>query len=125
VTQQKFHRFTIACTKKINVQTFITENFLLETDKARELYFDYVQNLPIVDYHNHLPPNEIAANKKFENLTQIWLKGDHYKWRAMRANGTAEELITGDADDKLKFKTWAPLFRILCEIRYITGRIWN
>lgn len=89
------------------MQSFITENFLLQTETARKLYFDHVHSLPIVDYHNHLPPAEIAHNKTFENLTQIWLKGDHYKWRAMRANGIGEFLITGEADDEAKFKAWA------------------
>jgi len=89
------------------VQTFISEKFLLQSDTARRLYFDYVQHLPIIDYHNHLSPAEIAAEKKFETITEAWLKGDHYKWRAMRANGITENLITGDADDFSKFKAWA------------------
>ena len=86
---------------------FISENFVLESVPARALYFDYVRDLPIVDYHNHLPPDEIAGDKRYENLTEIWLKGDHYKWRAMRANGVPERLITGDADDYEKFLSWA------------------
>jgi len=89
------------------VQTFITENFLLQTETARKLYFDHVQHLPIVDYHNHLSPADIAGNKKFKTITEAWLYGDHYKWRAMRANGVEEKLITGDADDHTKFKAWA------------------
>lgn len=89
------------------MSSFISENFLLQSDTARKLYFDHVHNLPIADYHNHLPPAEIAQNKRFENLTEIWLKGDHYKWRAMRANGIGEFLITGEADDEAKFKAWA------------------
>ncbi len=89
------------------VQTFITENFLLQTETARRLYFEHIQHLPIVDYHNHLPPAEVATNKKFSTLTEIWLNGDHYKWRAMRANGIEEKFITGDADDYSKFKAWA------------------
>ena len=86
---------------------FISENFVLESEPARALYFDYVRDLPIVDYHNHLPPDEIADDKRYANLTEIWLKGDHYKWRAMRANGIPETLITGDADDYDKFLAWA------------------
>lgn len=86
---------------------FISETFVLESEAARELYFDYVRDLPIVDYHNHLPPDEIAGDKRYANLTEIWLKGDHYKWRAMRANGVPEELITGDRDDYDKFLAWA------------------
>lgn len=89
------------------MHTFITENFLLQNKTARKLYFDYVQQLPVIDYHNHLSPEYIAINKKFATITEAWLKGDHYKWRAMRANGINEELITGDADDLSKFKAWA------------------
>lgn len=89
------------------MQTFITENFLLQTETARKLYFDFVQQLPVIDYHNHLSPEEIAINKKFSTITEAWLKGDHYKWRAMRANGIEEKFITGNADDYSKFKAWA------------------
>jgi glucuronate isomerase len=89
------------------VQSFITENFLLQTETARRLYFDFVQQLPIIDYHNHLSPEEIATDKKFATITEAWLKGDHYKWRAMRANGIEEKFITGNADDYSKFKAWA------------------
>ncbi len=89
------------------MQTFITENFLLQTETARKLYFNYVQHLPIIDYHNHLPPADIAGDKKFSTITEIWLNGDHYKWRAMRANGVEEKFITGDADDYSKFNAWA------------------
>ena len=71
------------------------------------LYHDYAVDMPIIDYHNHLPPDEIAANKQFETLTEIWLKGDHYKWRAMRANGIPEAYITGKTDDFSKFQKWA------------------
>ncbi|HYK47644.1 MAG TPA: glucuronate isomerase [Parafilimonas sp.] len=86
---------------------FISENFLLQSDTARRLYFDHVHHLPIIDYHNHLSPEEIATDKKFESITEAWLKGDHYKWRAMRANGVPEYLITGGGDDISKFKAWA------------------
>ena len=89
------------------MQTFITENFLLQTNTARKLYFDYVQHLPIIDYHNHLSPADIANNRNFNTITEAWLNGDHYKWRAMRANGIEENLITGNADDYAKFKAWA------------------
>ena len=89
-------------------QPFITDNFILDNDCARQLYFDYVQALPIVDYHNHLPPDEVAEDRRYVNLTEIWLKGDHYKWRAMRANGISESLITGsESSDYAKFKAWA------------------
>ena len=87
--------------------TFLTENFLLETDQAVALYHDYARDLPIVDYHCHLPPDEVARDQRFDNLTHIWIKGDHYKWRAMRSNGVPERLITGDASDWDKFLAWA------------------
>ncbi len=86
---------------------FITENFLLETKTAVELYHDYAKELPIIDYHCHIPPKEIAENKKFANLTQIWLYGDHYKWRAMRTAGVPEKYITGNASDWEKFEKWS------------------
>ena len=85
----------------------VTEEFLLETKTAKNLYFNYAAHLPIIDYHNHLPAADIANNKKFSNLTDIWLRGDHYKWRAMRALGVDEKLVTGDASDKDKFFAWA------------------
>ncbi|PSL50248.1 D-glucuronate isomerase [Chitinophaga niastensis] len=89
------------------MKEFLSEDFLLQTETAKRLYFDYARSMPVIDYHNHLPPDEIAQNKSFENLTAMWLKGDHYKWRAMRANGVAEEYITGAADDYTKFRHWA------------------
>lgn len=89
------------------MKEFLSEDFLLQTETAKRLYFDYAASMPVIDYHNHLPPDEIASNKIFENLYAIWLKGDHYKWRAMRANGVAEEFITGPADDYTKFRHWA------------------
>ena len=86
---------------------FMGDHFLLENDYAAELYHDFAKALPIIDYHNHLSPQEIAEDKKFDNLTQVWLYGDHYKWRAMRANGINERFITGDATDWEKFEKWA------------------
>jgi glucuronate isomerase len=88
-------------------KSFIHKNFLLETDAARQLYHNYAKEMPLIDYHCHLSPKEIAENKKFDNLTQIWLAGDHYKWRAMRANGVDESFITGNKPDKEKFLKWA------------------
>ncbi|MBN1395196.1 MAG: glucuronate isomerase [Pirellulales bacterium] len=88
-------------------KTFITENFLLQNDRAARLYHERAAGLPIIDFHCHLPPAEIAADRRFENLAQIWLGGDHYKWRAMRAAGVAERFITGDATDREKFQKWA------------------
>lgn len=87
--------------------SFLSKNFLLESQAAEKLYYEYAASSPIIDYHCHLPPAEIAANKNFDNLTNIWLDGDHYKWRAMRTLGIDEKYITGDAPDKEKFKKWA------------------
>ena len=89
------------------MKTFITDDFLLQTDFAKRLYHDHVKDLPIIDYHNHLPPEDIATNRSFDNCTQVWLAGDHYKWRAMRALGVDEKNITGNTSDKEKFLKWA------------------
>ncbi|GGC04621.1 glucuronate isomerase [Dyadobacter sediminis] len=88
-------------------KTFITDDFLLRSETARMLYHDFAKEMPIIDYHCHLPPDQIAENRQFENLTQIWLYGDHYKWRAMRANGVNEKYCTGNASDWEKFEQWA------------------
>lgn len=85
----------------------LTENFLLDTQAAVTLYHRYAKDLPIIDYHCHLPPQQIAQNHRFRNLTDIWLGGDHYKWRLMRTNGIDEKYITGDASDWEKFEKWA------------------
>jgi len=87
--------------------SFISENFLLRNKTSQRLYHDYAKDLPIIDYHNHLPPQEIAEDKNFENITQAWLYGDHYKWRAMRACGIDESYITGKRTDEEKFMKWA------------------
>ncbi len=89
------------------MKPFLSEDFLLESQSAKTLYHDFAAPMPIFDYHCHLPVQEIADNKKFDNLTAIWLNGDHYKWRAMRANGVDERFITGDASDREKFLAWA------------------
>lgn len=86
---------------------FIHDDFLLGTRAARRLYHDYAATEPILDYHCHLPPQDVAANRRFNNLWEIWLEGDHYKWRAMRTNGVAERFCTGDADPYEKFLAWA------------------
>ena len=88
-------------------KTFLSDDFLLKNDYARILYHEYAKHLPIIDYHNHLPPAEIAQNRKFENISKIWLAGDHYKWRAMRTLGINEQFITGTASDEEKFEKWA------------------
>jgi len=87
--------------------SFIHDDFLLSTPAARRLYHEYARDEPILDYHCHLPPKDIAENRRFANLFEIWLEGDHYKWRAMRANGIPEKFVTGDASPKEKFLAWA------------------
>src|SRR3954466_2671743 len=87
--------------------SFLDENFLLSTEVARRLYHEYAAPQPILDYHCHLPPKDVAENRRFANLFEIWLEGDHYKWRAMRANGVPERYCTGDADPYDKFRAWA------------------
>ncbi|MCU0339436.1 MAG: glucuronate isomerase [Spirosomaceae bacterium] len=89
------------------MKSFLNDDFLLQTSTARTLYHEFAKQMPIIDYHNHLPPDQVAQDKVFENLTQIWLYGDHYKWRAMRANGINERYCTGDASDYEKFEKWA------------------
>ncbi|TCL60850.1 glucuronate isomerase [Hydrogenispora ethanolica] len=89
------------------MREFLDENFLLDNAAGRELYFGYAAKLPIYDYHCHLPPEEIAVDRRFANLTEIWLGGDHYKWRAMRSNGIDERFVTGNAPDDEKFRAWA------------------
>lgn len=90
-----------------NIKPFLDDNFLLENSTAERLYHDFAKHQPIIDYHNHLSPSDIANNKKFRNITEVWLYGDHYKWRAMRTLGIDERYITGDATDKEKFLKWA------------------
>jgi glucuronate isomerase len=91
----------------ISVKPFLDENFILENKTAQKLFFDYAEKMPIIDYHNHLIPSQIASNHQFENITQAWLAGDHYKWRAQRALGINEDFITGSKSDKEKFDQWA------------------
>ena len=88
-------------------QKFIHDDFMLQSSAARELYHHFAKDEPILDFHNHLPPDEIAEDRSFEDLFAIWLAGDHYKWRAMRANGIPENRITGDAGSRDKFDAWA------------------
>ncbi|WP_372947209.1 glucuronate isomerase [Mariniphaga sp.] len=89
------------------MKKFMDENFLLQTETAQKLYHQHASKMPVFDYHCHIPPNEIAEDKQFENMAQIWLYGDHYKWRAMRANGVDERYCTGNASDWEKFEKWA------------------
>lgn len=89
------------------IKSFMDNDFLLSTDTAKKLFHEYANKMPIIDYHCHINPREIAEDRRFENITQLWLGGDHYKWRLMRANGVSEAYITGDAPDKDKFIKWA------------------
>jgi len=89
------------------MKKFLDENFLLKNKTAQQLYHEYAKDMPVIDYHCHLPPADIAGDIQFENLTQAWLSGDHYKWRAMRANGVNESYCTGNRPDDEKFYKWA------------------
>lgn len=89
------------------MRTFMDRDFLLDTETARTLYHDYAEQMPIFDYHNHLSPRDIAEHRRFHDLTELWLETDHYKWRALRAHGVDERLITGDAGNYEKFEAWA------------------
>ena len=91
----------------INSKKFITDDFLLHSKEAKLLYHEYAKDLPIIDYHNHLSPKQIAENKPIGNITRAWLSEDHYKWRGMRANGIEENYISGDASKEEKFQKWA------------------
>ena len=94
------------------MKQFMDEDFLLRSDTAKHLYHDYAENMPIIDYHCHLSPQEICEDRQFTNITQVWLGGDHYKWRIMRAHGIEEKYITGNASDKEKFQKWAEVLSL-------------
>lgn len=89
------------------MKAFMDKDFLLSTDTAKALFHNYAETTPILDYHCHINPMEIAKDRRFDNITQVWLGGDHYKWRQMRSNGVDEKYITGDASDREKFQKWA------------------
>ena len=89
------------------MKKFMDADFLLSTETAKKLYHEYAEVMPVLDYHCHINPQEIYEDRKFENITQVWLGGDHYKWRQMRSNGVEEKYITGDASDREKFQKWA------------------
>jgi glucuronate isomerase len=97
------------------MKPFLDKDFLLQTNTAQQLYHQYAGGMPIIDYHNHISPGDIANDKQFSTITELWLKGDHYKWRALRANGVREYLITGAATDEEKFLAWAS--SVPCTIR--------
>ena len=101
VSDEQFFR------KESHMKAFMDKDFLLETETARKLFHDYAEGTPIMDYHCHVSPREIAEDRRFENITQVWLGGDHYKWRLMRSFGVEEKYITGDASDYEKFCKWA------------------
>ena len=94
------------------MKNFMDQDFLLQTETAKELYHIHAANMPIFDYHCHINPKQIADDVQFENITQIWLYGDHYKWRGMRTNGVDERFCTGDATDWEKFEKWAETVRL-------------
>ncbi len=100
-------RMTELIIRRIPMKNFMDKDFLLSTDVAKKLYHDFAAKMPIIDYHCHINPREIAEDRKFDNITQVWLGGDHYKWRQMRSNGIDEYYITGDAPDREKFQKWA------------------
>ena len=89
------------------MKKFMDENFLLDSPTAIKLYHEFSKELPIIDYHCHINPKEIYEDVKFENITQVWLGGDHYKWRQMRSNGVEEQYVTGNASARDKFQKWA------------------
>lgn len=107
------------------MKPFMDEEFLLSTPTAQKLYHDFAETMPILDYHCHINPEEIAKDVCFENITQVWLGGDHYKWRQMRSNGVDEYYITGDAPAREKFQKWGKRWKKLWETRCSTGVIWN
>ena len=89
------------------MKAFLDEEFLLQNEPARRLYHGWAEKMPIVDYHCHIDPRDIAEDRRFDNITQVWLGGDHYKWRLIRSNGVPEEEITGNAPDRVKFQRFA------------------
>lgn len=89
------------------MKAFMDKDFLLSTETSKHLFHDYAKEMPIIDFHCHLSPQEIYENKRFKNITEVWLGGDHYKWRLMRSNGVEERFITGGASDREKFQKWA------------------
>ncbi len=89
------------------MKAFMDKDFLLSTETAKTLFHDHAEHMPVLDYHCHIDPREIAEDRQFDNITQVWLGGDHYKWRQMRTNGVDERYITGDAPDREKFQKWA------------------
>lgn len=104
------------------MQKFCDSNFLLTTLTARELYYDLAAKQPIIDYHCHIDPQEICEDRRFDDLAQLWLGGDHYKWRLLRSNGVEEKYVTGDGDGWEKFRRCCPK---PSGILWCTGATWN
>ena len=107
------------------MKAFMDKDFLLSTDTAKHLYHDFAALMPVIDYHSHLDPKEIYEDRRFENITQVWLGGDHYKWRLMRSAGVDERFITGDAADRESSKNGRRRSRLPSATRSITGAIWS
>lgn len=107
------------------MKPFMDQDFLLRTETARELYHSFAAPMPILDYHCHIDPREIAEDRQFDNITQVWLSGDHYKWRQMRSNGVDEYYITGDAPDREKFQKWAETLDKAIGNPCSTGATWS
>ena len=107
------------------MKPFLSKDFLLSTPTAVELYHEHAAKMPIVDYHCHLDPQQIYEDVRFENITQVWLGGDHYKWRIMRSNGVDEYYITGDAPDREKFQKFAEAFPVPSATPCTTDATWS
>lgn len=107
------------------MKSFLDSNFLLQSETAQKLYHEHAAKMPIIDYHCHLIPQQIADNYQFADLTEIWLGGDHYKWRAMRANGVPETYITGINQRMKNLKNGLKPCSMPCATLYITGPILN
>jgi glucuronate isomerase len=102
---------------------FLSEDFLLENETAFSLYQRFAASAPIIDFHNHLSPKDIIENRQFHNLTEIWLEGDHYKWRAMRSNGVNESIVRDQPLRKRNFKNGPRQFPTPCGTPFFTGHI--
>lgn len=108
------------------MKQFMDKDFLLDTATAKHLFHDYAEHMPIIDYHCHISPQEIAEDHHFRSITEVWLGGDHYKWRLIRSNGTPEEKVTGtESTDWKNSLNMRKLFHELLAIRSIIGAIWN
>lgn len=108
------------------MKQFMDKDFLLDTATAKHLFHDYAEHMPIIDYHCHISPQEIAEDHHFRSITEVWLGGDHYKWRLIRSNGTPEEKVTGtESTDLENSSNMRMLFQELLAIRSIIGVIWN